>query len=209
MVKSRFLVCKHLVQACHPIHTDFFNTTPARNRTVPFYEHPLIAPLAGPKPPNPDEIESARDEDQDTPADVAREDLDDLDNADDIELDTGLAPTSLPFNTAFKAISESLTFAMAALHSNQAFEDPRFTSNILKHGAGFFKLVDQLRSLQRQTDSHTAPNPNTWGPSGSASLFYRTMPPEVACEALRNSASALRRVANQLEQQARTEELLH
>jgi hypothetical protein len=142
MVKSRFLVCKHLVQACHPIHADFFITTPAQNRTVPFWKHPLVAPLAGPKPPNPDQIESAHEDNEDTPADLAREDLNNLDNADDVNLDSGLAPISLPFHTAFKNISKSLTFAMAALHSNRPFEDSRFTANILKHSAGFFKLFD-------------------------------------------------------------------
>jgi hypothetical protein len=165
MVKSRFLVCKHLVQACHPIHADFFITAPARNRTVLLWKHPLVLPLAGPKPPNPDQIESAHEKDEDTPADLVREDFDDLDNADDVNLDSGLAPMSLSFHTAFKSISESLTFAMATLHSNRPFEDPHFTANILKHGAGGFKLFDQMRSLQRQSDSHTAHNPNTWGPA--------------------------------------------
>jgi hypothetical protein len=144
MVKSRLLVCKHLVQACHPIHADFFITAPARNRTVPLWKHPLVAPLAGPKPPNPDQIESAHEEDEVTPA---REDFDDLDNADDVDLDSGLAPMSLSFHTAFKNISESLTFAMATLHSNRPFEDPHFSANILKHGAGGFKVFDQMRTF--------------------------------------------------------------
>ncbi|KAG8832115.1 GTP-binding protein Rho1 [Serendipita sp. 399] len=40
---SRFLICKHLIQACHRPPPTFFEKV-ERNRTVPFYSHPALLP---------------------------------------------------------------------------------------------------------------------------------------------------------------------
>jgi hypothetical protein len=197
MAKNRFLVCKHLVQACHPIPSRFFAVTPARNRTLPFYSHPLLVPKDGLPPSSFEDDEDF--EHQDAAAALAREDLDDLDDADDVDLDSALASAALPFDTAFDSIHQALVFGLTALHTNHTFRDRKFTASILKHGAGFFRLIEQMQDLQQRTDSHATANPNTWGPAGSATLFYRTMPPEAAREVRQDTASALRRLADQLD----------
>jgi hypothetical protein len=43
-VISRFLICTHLVQSFHPIHPIFFLQV-TRNRTAPFWTHPLLVPI--------------------------------------------------------------------------------------------------------------------------------------------------------------------
>jgi hypothetical protein len=44
-VVSRFLLCKHLVQQFHPADPQFFLKV-TRNRTLPFWSHPSLKPLA-------------------------------------------------------------------------------------------------------------------------------------------------------------------
>jgi hypothetical protein len=54
---SRFLICKHLIQRCHPVTPRFFLEV-TRNRTTPFWSHPSLVPLeeddeaGGPLPPS-------------------------------------------------------------------------------------------------------------------------------------------------------------
>ncbi|KAJ7728356.1 hypothetical protein B0H16DRAFT_1470528 [Mycena metata] len=47
---SRFLLCKHLVQAVHPVDPIFFLEV-TRNRTTPFWSHPTLRPLESTPPP--------------------------------------------------------------------------------------------------------------------------------------------------------------
>jgi hypothetical protein len=42
---SRFLICKHLIQLCHPVPPTFFYKV-KRNRTLPFWSHPALIPIA-------------------------------------------------------------------------------------------------------------------------------------------------------------------
>ena len=42
--KSRFLICKHLVQSCHPVPPLFFLQV-QHNRTTPFWKHKKLVPL--------------------------------------------------------------------------------------------------------------------------------------------------------------------
>lgn len=41
---SRFLICKHLIQSCHPVSPWFFIQA-ERGRTAPFWVHPSLVPL--------------------------------------------------------------------------------------------------------------------------------------------------------------------
>jgi hypothetical protein len=41
---SRFLICKHLIQLCHPVPATFFHEV-KRNRTLPFWSHATLVPL--------------------------------------------------------------------------------------------------------------------------------------------------------------------
>ena len=45
-VRSRFLACKHLVQAVQPVPPTFFLQV-KWNRTLPFWQHPTLVPLEG------------------------------------------------------------------------------------------------------------------------------------------------------------------
>ncbi|KAG1780639.1 hypothetical protein EV702DRAFT_964237 [Suillus placidus] len=50
LVKTRFLICKHLVQSVHPVTPTFFLEV-QRNRTIPFWAHLLLVPLNSCPPP--------------------------------------------------------------------------------------------------------------------------------------------------------------
>ena len=52
MAKSRFLICKHLVQSVHLVHPLFFHVV-FRRRTQPLWKHELLVPLDQPAPPVP------------------------------------------------------------------------------------------------------------------------------------------------------------
>jgi len=51
-VRSRFLLCKHLVQAVRPVPPIFFLEV-KRNRTTPFWQHPGLVLLEGSRPDTP------------------------------------------------------------------------------------------------------------------------------------------------------------
>ncbi|KAI6123730.1 hypothetical protein EDD16DRAFT_1472782 [Pisolithus croceorrhizus] len=45
-VKNQFLICKHLVQAMHPVSLIFFLEV-QQSRTASFWSHPALVPLDG------------------------------------------------------------------------------------------------------------------------------------------------------------------
>jgi hypothetical protein len=103
------------------------------------------------------------------------------------------APTqlALPFDLAFHSIHHDLLWMLAALGHNQFSRNIRFVNLVCSRGAGFFRLVADLRDLQERTDQPNQPNPRTWAPRGIASLGnFRTMQPDQA-RTLRQAADTV------------------
>jgi hypothetical protein len=144
LTTSRFLVCKHLVQACEPIPACFFLIVAARNRQAPFWQHSLLVPKGRHRIPFDEETfccpsPTALLEDSDNESDSP--DDDDNNAAQVWEL-------ALPFDEAYLKTCHDLLWLLAALDHNTMFCDMRFINLVCAHCMSVFSLIKQLRNLQ-------------------------------------------------------------
>jgi hypothetical protein len=193
---SRFLVCKHLVQACEPIHARFFQVVPARNRVAPFWQHALLVPKGGHREPlqhgnaAPDRARFDPSLDNDIAEDFDEDS--DSDNSDDNEV----FPEDVPYQDSYLDLKHKLLFLVAALDHNAQFTDRRMLEAARNRLSGAERFVDELLDLQARTDSHREDlRPKTWGRRGTARFpGYHTLPEERARD-LQSERTAERRAA--------------
>jgi hypothetical protein len=185
LATSRFLVCKHLVQACEHIPARFFLVVPAHNRQAPFWHHPLLVPQGGHRIPFDKDVfthpyPTTLIEDSDDDSDLPDKD----DNDDDDNTAPRVRELALPFDEAYLKTRHDLLWLLAALDHNVTFRDMRFLNLVCARCMGAFSLVDQLRELQSRTDSGRAElQPTTWGRNGAVrSLGFWTLTQEHARE---------------------------
>ena len=198
---SRFLLCKHLVQLFHPVNPRFFLEV-TRNRTLPFWSHPSLKPLAmatddtEATEPESDHPMEAGDDGDDRPYNRLNmagynyevgsdEDGDDEDGeGDDGEGEDGLIDIEeRGVNTDKTAYKEKMEHYIRiirefcdGLEYQVKFQDPRFLTTLEKDGAGFFRLAQNCLSRERRLNSSRAASPTTWEKSTANALFYRARP---------------------------------
>lgn len=190
-VKSRFLLCKHLVQAVHPVDPVFFLEV-QRNRTIPFWSHPSLIPLLPPTGPTlapvtqgaptpavtiiPTAQSGARAEDSDAEGDdgVGSDDDDDglVDTGNSAELNTGRET----FDERLTAYIQTMRDFCDGLEYQRKFQDSRFLNTLERQGAGFFRLAENCLSRERRINSTRSAAPTTWEQSTANAMFYRTRP---------------------------------
>jgi hypothetical protein len=192
LATSRFLVCKHLVQACEPIPARFFLVVPARNRQAPFWRHPLLVPKGGHRIPFDEDTFRRPD-----PTTILEDSDNDSDSPDDDNDDDDMAPRvrelALPFDEAYLQTRHDLLWLLAALDHNAMFRDMRFIDLVRARCMSAFSLVNQLRDLQARTDSGRAElQPTTWGRNGAVRfLGFRTLTRERARELQHNRTTEM------------------
>jgi hypothetical protein len=180
-VKSRFLLCKHLVQAVEPVHPLFFLQV-ERNRTVPFWSHSLLKPLESHLNPAPQlnstlfgaESSASRahiDSDQELGNNSASE-------SDDDHVDTGTDT-----NAGWRTFDERLTSLISTLREfsdgmeyQRQFKDSRMLEVLERDGAGLFRLAENCLSRERRVNSTRSAPPSTWERATANAMFYRTRP---------------------------------
>ncbi|EIN06505.1 hypothetical protein PUNSTDRAFT_90128 [Punctularia strigosozonata HHB-11173 SS5] len=191
---SRFLICKHLIQACHTVPPQFFLQA-SRNRTLPFWHHPLLKPLA---PPHTD-AEIRRDEglhsgysppDAPPPSDSGTSDIPNSSASDAFSSDPNAAiwaggddelqDLAESFDFEVQHLTSDLLYLVEAIQYNAQFRDPRFLRIVKQRGTSLLGLIDDFRDLQRRTDSTRTPNPNTWGSRSYNTMYFRTLPSQAA-----------------------------
>jgi hypothetical protein len=191
---SRFLVCKHLVQACEPIPARFFLVVPARNRQAPFWRHRLLVPKGGHQIPFDDETFTRPDpataiiEDSDNESDLPDDDMDDM--------GPHARELILPFDAAYLKVKHDLRWLLATLEHNAPFRDARFVDMVRARCSGATQLADELRDLQSRTDSGRKElRPTTWGRNGAVRfLGFRTLAREDARELQHQHTTDMREV---------------
>jgi hypothetical protein len=190
-VVSRFLVCKHLVQQFQPVNPRFFLEV-TRNRTLPFWSHPTLKPLAMAA----DESHETEQELADGPKatdgnsnntgysrlNLAAYGIDDMsDDDDDGLIDTeGRGDNTVTEKNAVKEKMENYIRIIRdfsdGLEYQLKFQDPRFLTTLEKDGAGFIRLAQNCLSRERRQNSSRAASPSTWERSTANALFYRARP---------------------------------
>lgn len=172
--KSRFLLCKHLVQAVHPVHPVFFLQV-TRNRTTPFWSHPSLKPLDSASAPSP--LPSS-----DASVSVSRrtshpirtgEDSDPADDSDEELVEVRARGT---FDERLTAHVDKIRDFCDGLEYQRAFRDHRMLDTLEREAGSFFRLIDQCMSRERRENSTRSAAPTTWETSTANAMFYRTRP---------------------------------
>jgi hypothetical protein len=157
--RSRFLTCKHLIQAVQPVPPTFFLQV-KRNRTLPFWQHPTLIPLEG-NPSvtaNSSHATKAADDDDDNEQDPCREasNEDDTENIVDMEATLWECDGGTYRERLVDDITVIWDFCDRLVYQLQ-FEDRRMLERVEtleREGASLLRLVSAGRDGQTRRGVH-------------------------------------------------------
>ncbi|KAL0564139.1 hypothetical protein V5O48_017915 [Marasmius crinis-equi] len=177
LAKSRFLICKHLVQAVKPVPPEFFLQV-TRNRTAPVWSHPSLVPRDDLEP-LPDivneperEVNSAKTYSQVNDEDDDGNSTDDEDDYQG-EVEQRLAKDATYQERMERIIRDLHSFADGLQYQTQ-FRDERFLTRLEVQGRGFLSMMDSCLEKERRENSSRIANPGTWNPEFTSAMFYRS-----------------------------------
>ncbi|KAJ6451250.1 hypothetical protein C8R45DRAFT_1057135 [Mycena sanguinolenta] len=170
---SRFLLCKHVIQAFKPVRPVFFLEVKWQC-TAPFWIHPSLRPLADASAPaQASEAAGGEMTRVDAAADAV---LDSDDEDDDGLIDTRPGGDQRTFVEAMdKEINVILEFAKGLTFQRQ-FRDQRMLQTLQREGASFLRLARACLVKEKRLTSTRGPAPSTWDKSTSSAMFYRARP---------------------------------
>lgn len=184
--KSRFLICKHLVHAVHPVDPVFFLEV-QRNRTLPFWSHPALVPILPPTGPTQTQVQatsivvapvviqrlSRAGQDPDSDDDgVGSDDDDDL-----VDMGAPSSAAHATFDDRLTTYLQTIREFCDGLEYQRKFQDSRFLDTLEREGAGFLRLAGNCLSRERRENSTRSAAPTTWERSTANAMLYRSRPP--------------------------------
>ncbi|KAF7426653.1 hypothetical protein PC9H_009022 [Pleurotus ostreatus] len=141
--KSRFLLCKHLVQAAPPVEPIFFLEV-IRNRTTPFWTHVSLQPMT--------------DETKPGVKQPAQQPCEDVDSSDESESDEGAChQLFVAFEDQMKKRIDLLRDFAYGLEYQIQFRDHRFLQTVERQGGALFRLAEACQGSYSPTAS-SSPN---------------------------------------------------
>ncbi|KAG6904693.1 hypothetical protein DXG01_007854, partial [Tephrocybe rancida] len=167
LATSRFLLCKHLVQAHRPVPPVFFLEV-KRERTALIWRHTLLKPLddgGDTTAEHPVDIGTARDND------CGPFDDEDEDEDDDL-VDTGSSIENQTFEEAMRQKIRTIKDIAEGLEYQIQFRDHRMLEALEREGSSFFRMVVACLSEERRMQSTRGGVPSTWEQSTSIAMFY-------------------------------------
>jgi hypothetical protein len=177
-VRSRFLVCKHLVQSVEPVPPAFFWEV-RRRRTRPFWKHRSLIPLNPEDAPLVEvvELEPAGDEAVKVDSEISWQ----LGLGTDADSDSEDEDNS--FIVSNKTFQERMTeriqllndFAKGLEHQIQ-FNDTRFLNTLEREGAAFFRLAGNCLDREKRANDTRMDAPRTYERQTSNAMFWRPRP---------------------------------
>lgn len=171
---SRFLLCKHVVQGVAPVPPVFFLKV-RRQRTAPFWVHPLLQPLANESGASGAATEQGDEETRhEGPADAAIDSDNDDDN-DDL-VDTQMGENHLTFLEAMDENIDLILEFTKGLKFQRRFRDQRMLQTLEREGASFLRLAKACLGKEKRLRSTQGEAPSTWDRSASSAMFYRARP---------------------------------
>jgi hypothetical protein len=133
-VTSRFLICKHLVQACRAPDSRFFHLVPAQSRTLPFWQHslliPLLPPLHYPAVPSLDHATPEPSAADNKDVSAACQDAKDDDNGDENWDEAGDEEGAAAYDDRCNAMLADLCLMHDVITHNRQFHDVRLLDGI-------------------------------------------------------------------------------
>ena len=177
-ITSRFLTCKHLIQAIGPVPPTFYLEV-KRNRTTPFLLHRILQPGGPNHPTSASSVgdSEAVDENKTSP-NVGDEELEDDDEDGLVDTESGLAiGDRATFRERFTEHIETIRQFCGGLEYQLQFEDHRMLETLEREGASFLRLAQSCLSCERRMNSLRGSSPTTWERETAKAMFYRTRPP--------------------------------
>jgi hypothetical protein len=170
--KSRFLICKHLVQSVHPVDPIFFLEA-KRQRTAPFWIHPSLVPLdASGERPAPEVVDN----------DGQNEDDVDGNDSDDDPIDTTVdISTRATFHEDFTHHIQTIRDFCDGLEYQIQFNDHRMLEVLERDGGSFLRLANNCLSRERRLNSRRSGSPTTWERSTINAMYYRARSGTTRC----------------------------
>lgn len=174
-VTSRFLVCKHLVQAVGPVPALFYLQV-KRNRTTPFWLHPILQPEGHQIATNSGSGGDSPMADDNTNRNTRDEDSDDEDDG-LIDTEPRLAAEyRKSLRERFREHISTIRDFCEGLEYQLQFEDHRMLETLERDGASFLQLAQSCLSRERRMNSSRGSSPTTWERETARAMFYRTRP---------------------------------
>jgi hypothetical protein len=170
-VKSRFLLCKHLVQSVPPMPPIFFLEV-KRNRTTPFWNHPALQPTKSEQTSDRSELIDIGS----SPASEEHEDEEEEENLVDIEEASGLGERGMLRERVVEDIRMLRDFCDGLEYQLQ-FDDHRMFQTMEREGAVFMRFARSCISCENRLNATRGSTPPTWERSTASAMFYRARPP--------------------------------
>ncbi|KAK7005430.1 hypothetical protein R3P38DRAFT_2556878, partial [Favolaschia claudopus] len=148
-----------------------------RNRTVPFWSHPLLKPL-NPElvmNPAPRAVELVSQQPTDDAVDSDDEDGMDM-GSEDEEMPCWTPAERQTFDERLTSLVGTLREFADAMEYQRQFQDSRMLNTVEREGASLFRLAESCFSRERRANSTRGPQPSTWERSTVNAMFYRTRP---------------------------------
>jgi len=190
-VKSRFLVCKHLVQLVHRVPPKFFQQV-VRERSFPIWRHADLRPLAPPKGDDLPELvkssagveaegpekqvndleECDKDEDEENVSNSASEGESDGGS----EVEEGAEAEIGGKTKEMEEIAAQLRDLADAIQYNAQYADPRALAIIAQKTKVSVHLIKKIRQKEKLVHSTTTPSPPVFARAHADLMFIRTRP---------------------------------
>ncbi|KAL0565472.1 hypothetical protein V5O48_016550 [Marasmius crinis-equi] len=171
---SRFLLCKHLVQAVHNVEPVFFWEV-QRNRAAPWYTHPSLQPLVPTLKITPAAAllnTNIRATDKEDNAEGGSNN----DSDDEVDEDNGQFGPSEPVILP-SARAKLLRMFADGLEFQDQFHDHRFSKALERSGRSLFMMAEECLKKEGLLNSTRSARPLTWDSSLSQAMFWRARPP--------------------------------
>jgi len=171
-VKSRFLVCKHLIQDVEHVPPIFFLEV-RRHRTTPFWRHQTLKVTLEQNHVDEggSEVEVVDGEYDDDMGGVSEEE------EPDVEEVVEARGEESTFEEAINANIDLIAEFLQGLQYQVQFRDQRMLKTLEREGAGFLRLAKACKDKERRLQStRGGQTPSTWEKSTITAMFYRPRP---------------------------------
>jgi hypothetical protein len=179
--KSRFLICKHLVQAVHPVPPTFFLEV-SRNRSTPFWSHQNLVSLTetygdnqhNTSPGGPS-LENVASGGEDNGEDGGSDEEDGAVEGDLVDTLAGVE-SMRTFQERFDDNISLIRNFLDGLEYQRQFRDLRMLESLERNGSGFLRLARNCLERERRQNSTRAASPSTWEHETANAMYYRARP---------------------------------
>ena len=199
-VRSRYMICKHLIQACKPVPAVFFREV-TRNRLGPTWKHPALAPIhpepeeespSSPKPSSSAPTSAGAAEGLEltlvtqTPegsngksgaGNSSSNDRETSEAGDDLSDDEGIIGAG-EFREELEECRRNLLVALDIINYNLPLNDLRILPTLRQKLAPLKDLVHRVTEKEEAVNSQRRANPSTFNAKSASVMFFRTRPPE-------------------------------